>query len=54
MYPVPALASESEDISAFPDLKKDPFSCFFRLKKHPYFHEKADFWGKKMTIFSKR
>ena len=33
--PVPALASEKENISAFPGLKKDPFSRIFKLKNTP-------------------
>ena len=33
--PVPALAQEREDISAFSNLKKDPFSHMVRLKNTP-------------------
>ena len=45
--PVPALASEREDISVFPDLKKDPFSRIFRLKITPISMKALTFWVRK-------
>ena len=42
--PVPALAQEREDIEAFPDLKKYPFSRSFRLKSTPIFMKTVTFW----------
>ena len=41
---VPALAQEREDISAFHDLKKNPSSCFFRLKSTAIFMKTLTFW----------